>query len=232
MRVAIVDDDPNMRTQLGEYFRRLEEELHVPMETVAFNSGDALLAVYQSEYAIIVFDVDMPGTNGIDSARRIREIDQQVVILFITNIAQYAINGYEVEAVDYVLKPIGYYDFALKLRRALRWVSQNQKNYLILDTPGGRVQVETDRICYVEVLDHDLIYHTLDGERRLRGSFRAIEPVLKEHHFSRCHKSFMVNLCHVQNIRSSEVVMDGVVVPLGRAYKESLMKDYIHYLHA
>ncbi len=231
MRIALIDDAPEIRAQLSEYVKRFGRENAVHLETAEFPSGDALLKGYNPIYDLLVFDIDMPGTNGMDTARQVRKMDENVVILFITNIAQYAINGYEVEAVDYVLKPVSYYDFSLKMKRALRQVRKRQEDRLLLDTRQGPVQLDVQDILYVEVLDHYLSYHTKDESYQVRGSFREHIPVLQEHHFSRCHKSYMVNLAHVKNIRSSGVVLDDLVIPIGRTYKDSLMEEFLQFLH-
>ncbi len=154
MRIALIDDAAEIRTQLSEYIRRFEKENDMQLETLQFSSGDALLKDYRPIYDLLVFDIDMPGTNGMDTARQVRRMDENVVILFITNIAQYAINGYEVEAVDYVLKPISYFDFSMKLKRALRKIKKKQESRLVLDTIEGPVQLDASDIRYVEVLDH------------------------------------------------------------------------------
>ncbi len=231
MKIALIDDAPEIRAQLAEYVKRFSGENEISLETVEFPSGDALLKDYRPAYDLLIFDIDMPGTNGMDTARLVRKMDESVVILFITNMAQYAINGYEVEAVDYVLKPVSYYDFSLKLKRALRRVRKKQENMLVLDTQQGPVQVDTSDIYYVEVLDHYLIYHTSERTYQVRGSLREHAPILKEHHFSRCHKSYMVNLAHVKNIRSTGIVMGDLIIPSGRTYKDSVMTDYLRFLH-
>ena len=103
MRIAIVDDEQAMREQLDNYIGQFAAEKHLVLDACPLPSGDALLKSRDRDFDIIVFDIDMPGTNGLDTARKIRETDENVVILFVTNIAQYAINGYEVDAVDYML---------------------------------------------------------------------------------------------------------------------------------
>ncbi len=231
VRIALIDDAPEIRAQLSEYVTRFGKENSMQLETLEFPSGDALLKDYSPVYDLLIFDIDMPGTNGMDTARQVRRMGENVVILFITNIAQYAINGYEVEAVDYVLKPISYFDFSMKFKRALRRVRKKEEDRLVLDTLQGPVQVGVSDIRYVEVLDHYLTYHTKDQTYQVRGSFREHLPVLKEHHFSRCHKSYMVNLAYVKNIRSSGVVLEDLIIPLGRTYKDSIMEDYLHFLH-
>ena len=230
MKIAIVDDEQEMRTQLCAYVSRFAKENQINLNTVQFPSGDALLESYEPFYDMIIFDIYMPGTNGMDTARKVRSLDNDVVILFVTNIAQYAINGYEVEAVDYVIKPISYYDFSMKFQRALRRVRQKQSEQLMLDTTYGLLRVDVEKILYVEVLAHYLIYHTAEEAYQVRGSMKEQEQALKTHGFSRAHKSYLVNLRHIDNIRSAEVLTGGVSIPLGRAYKETLMADYLSFL--
>lgn len=230
MRIAIVDDEPQMRIQLSEYVKRFASENHLDFEIIQFPCGDALLADYHPDYDVLIFDIDMPGTNGMDTARQVRAVDEQVVILFVTNIAQYAINGYEVEAVDYVIKPIGYFDFSLKFQKALRQVRQRQGDQLVISSVDGPIKLPTEDILYVEVLAHYLIYHTEKREYQVRGSMKEQEDALREHHFCRAHKSYLVNLQRIDNIRASEILICGHSIPLGRAYKESLMEDYLRYL--
>ena len=231
MRIAIVDDEWAMREQLAGYMERFAGERHLPLETVPLPSGDALLESTEREFDIIVFDIDMPGTSGLDTARKIRDTDENVVILFVTNITQYAINGYEVDAVDYIIKPVGYYDFAMKFQKAVRRAERNQGNTLFIDTVNGPAALRTDDILYVEVMAHYLIYHTADREYRMRASMKEHEDTLRAYHFARCHKSNLINLRHMKNISASEAVVGDLSIPLGRAYKDSLLNEYMNYLH-
>ena len=231
MRIAIVDDEPAMREQLANYIDQFAAEKRLALETCLFPSGDALLKSQDRDFDIIVFDIDMPGTNGLDAARRIRESDENVVILFVTNIAQYAINGYEVDAVDYIIKPIGYYDFAMKFQKAVRRAERNQGSTLFIDTVNGPVGLRTDAILYVEVMAHYVIYHTADAEYRVRASMKEHEDTLRKYHFSRCHKSYLINLKQLKGVNASEVIVGDFSIPLGRAYKDNLLTEYMSYLH-
>ena len=230
MKIAIVDDEKAMRDQLSEYVTRYAGENHAALEPIQFSSGDALLACGSAALDMIIFDIDMPGTNGLDAARKIRAQDDHVVILFVTNIAQYAINGYEVDAVDYIIKPIGYYDFSMKFQRAMLRVVRTRAQQLVLYTTDGVSRVDVSEVLYVEVLDHNLLYHTRDQTYRVRGSMKEHEGALREHHFSRTHKSYMVNLRRIDNIKPSVVMAGGAAIPLGRAYKDALMADYLQFL--
>ena len=230
MRVAIVDDEQEVRETLTAYLSRYGEENKLTFDIVPYSSGDAFLSSFEPVYDIIIFDIDMPGTNGLDTARQVRALDKNVVILFVTNIAQYAINGYEVEAIDYIIKPIGYYDFSLKFTRAVKKAAQTGEKRLILNTTEGIVTTPVSHILYVEVMAHYLRYQLGEGSCQVRGSLKEQEGALLAYHFSRTHKSFLVNLSRITRVTASEVFVGDHCVPLGRAYKQKLMEDYMSYL--
>lgn len=230
MQIAVVDDEQEMRTQLAAYIRRFSEETKQTFTVSQFPSADALLTDYCSEFDIIIFDIDMPGLNGMDAARKIRETDSHVTILFVTNMAQYAINGYEVEAVDYIIKPIGYYDFSMKFQKALRRVSVRQDEHIVVESPEGPVRLSAGELQYVEIMGHYLVYHTAQRSVRVRGSMKDSEELLGRLRFCRCHKSYLVNLKHIVNLRPGEVLVGEKSIPLGRAYKDTLMAEYMRYL--
>ena len=141
MLIGIIDDEAQERQRLRGYLEQFGGECSRSFQIREFPSGDHLLADYRPLYDILIFDIDMPGLSGMETARRVRATDPDVVILFVTNIAQYAINGYEVEAVDYIIKPIGYYDFTMKFRRALAKAEKRGGNSIMLDTVEGQKKV-------------------------------------------------------------------------------------------
>lgn len=230
MRIAIVDDERAERERLQQYVARFEEESGVAMENVSFPSGDAFLEHYQKVYDIIIFDIDMPGTNGIDTARKLRETDSEVTIIFVTNIAQYAINGYEVDAVDYIIKPIGYYDFSMKFHRTVAKASQKRNHVIQVDTTEGLRRLRTDTIVYVEVLSHYLYIHTTAAQYRCRGSMAEIEQELAGYGFVRIHRSYLAGLRYVEKILSKEVTVGGQILPVGRGYKDKVKTAYMKYV--
>ena len=108
---------------------------------------------------------------------------------------------------------------------------ERQGNTLFIDTVNGPVGLRSDTILYVEVMAHYLIYHTADAEYKVRASMKEHEDALKGYHFARCHKSYLINLKHLKSINASEAVVGEYSIPLGRAYKDSLLTDYMSYLH-
>ena len=116
MNIAIVEDEQTNANLLKEHLSRFAIENHTEINTSVFSTGVSFLNSYTPIWDLILMDIEMPHINGIETARKIRERDSEVLIMFITQMAQYAIDGYSVNAVDYVLKPVNYYAFSLKLK--------------------------------------------------------------------------------------------------------------------
>lgn len=109
IRIAIVEDETVYKEQLIEYLKEFEQERSETLKIDTFSDGDEIVENYQAQFDIILMDIQMNFMDGMSAAEEIRKIDSEVVIIFITNLAQYAIKGYEVDALDYILKPISYF---------------------------------------------------------------------------------------------------------------------------
>ena len=229
VRVAIVDDEYSERETLQAYLKRYAAEAGNTIDVDQYPSADALLEGYRLIYDTLILDIDMPGINGMDAARLVRERDTSVAIIFITNMAQYAINGYEVGAMDYILKPISYYDFAMKFRRAMNWAALRGDREFPLETVDGHRRVRVADIIYVEARGHYLIYHMEpgSGDLRVRGNMKEHEELLRPYNVCRVHRSYLVNLEWVMEICSDKVYAGQTEIPIGRFYKDKLMQEYL-----
>lgn len=230
MRVAIVDDVRSDAQVLQNHLRRYQEEYGGEWEVVPYPSGTDFLARRQPDFDLVILDIDMPGINGVDAARRIRELGDNVVLMFVTNMPQYALQGYAVDAVDYLIKPVSYEEFSLKLKKAQRYARLNQSSQLTLHTADGVVLVPSDRLLYVESYLHYLTYHTLDGDYRVRGSLSQAEAELPPSLFARCGGSFLVNLRHVKGVEKQDVLVGGERVKLSRGKRLEFMEKFSRYL--
>lgn len=172
----------------------------------------------------------MPALNGIQTAKELRRIDKQVVLMFITNMSQYAIHGYEVEAIDYVIKPVAYADFALKIQKAMRYISRNNDENLVIHTQEGIVQLQISQIFYVEVIRHYLLYHTISGIYKVRGVMKETEKTLEPYHFVRSNQCYLVNLKYVEAINGSTVKVAGEELQMSRNKKSEFMLQFIRYV--
>ena len=119
IRIALVEDDPAYAEQLLSYLKEYEKESKERISVQTFSDGEDIVTEYRADYDIILMDVEMKFMDGMSAAEKIRKMDTEVVIIFITNMPQYAIQGYKVNALDYILKPISYFSFSESMVRAL-----------------------------------------------------------------------------------------------------------------
>ncbi len=223
LHIAIMEDEQVFREQLTRYLQRYGEEHGVEMEYTCFNSGRELVEQYRSIYDILFLDIRTPDISGMEAARMIRERDEEVVLVFITSLAQYAINAYEVGALDYLLKPVAYETFAMKFSRVRRRVESRAGAVITLTLPGGLKRLRTREIYYVEVENHNLHYHTAQGEIVVRGTMQRAEQELSAHQFARCNHWYLVNLLHVSQVGKTSVTVAGRELEMSRRSRSSFL---------
>lgn len=230
MKVAVVDDEKKISDLLTGYIKQFGEENNLTLNVAAFHNPNDFLTNYTKDYDLILMDVEMPGLNGIETAKELRRMDKNVVLMFITNMSQYAIHGYEVEAIDFVIKPVAYMDFALKLQKAMRYIKQNSDHKIVLNTQEGIVHVNVSDIFYVEVIRHYLVYHTVNGDYTVRGVMKETQQNLSEHHFVRSNQCYLINLKYVESIYGSTVKIAGEELQMSRNKKNDVMLAFTKYV--
>lgn len=230
MKLAVVDDDKKMTDLLEGYIRRFEKENNLSVQVSVFHNPNDFLSGYSRDYDLVLMDIEMPGLNGIETAKELRRMDGRVVLMFITNMAQYAINGYEVEAADYVIKPVSYPDFALKIQKAMRYIARNKDRKLVLNTTDGVVHLHISDICYIEVVRHYLVYHTVQGNYKVRGVMKEAEESLAEYHFVRSNHCYLVNLKYVESISGNFVKVAGDELQISRNKKNEFLMEFTRYV--
>ncbi|WP_099467118.1 LytR/AlgR family response regulator transcription factor [Konateibacter massiliensis] len=230
IRIAIVDDDPASIEQLKSYIMQYQRERGEEMSITAFSDGDELVENYKAEYDMILLDVEMRFMDGMTAASIIRKSDPEVVIIFITNMAQYAIKGYKVNATDYVLKPVSYFSFSQSLDRAIGRINKRVKNFITIGIKGGTVKLYVADICYIDSQGHRLIFHTRTGEFVTLATVKEIEEKLKDFNFFRCNKGSLLNLAFVDGIQDGCVIVNGERLVISRARKREFMEELTNYL--
>lgn len=230
-RMLIVEDTPAEADLLRSYLLRYarEKDLSFHIEVL----GSALEFINSHHTADLVFmDIHMPGINGMEAAEILRTYDQATPIVFVTNLAQYAVQGYQVDAVDFVVKPVEYHDFAMRMDRAMRLVERNAGSTVALPTQDGMRVVRQRDISYVDMLKHDVIYHLAGGEcLRERGSLRAAEARLDSQAFLRISSGCLVNMARVARIgRESVVTDDGTELFFSRSQKRRALEKLANYV--
>lgn len=233
IRIAVVEDEAQYQKMLCSYVERFAREHTVELQTEIFADGMDLVEDYQGGYDIILMDIKMKHMDGMTAAHSIRRVDSAVVIIFITTMAQYALDGYEVDALDFVLKPVEYGRFEPKLQKAIGVVEkQAKKKYIMLQHEGRREKVSTDDILYLEVKNHNIYYMTEHRTYVMRASMAEAEKELAPYHFSRCNQAYLVNLKHVISVDKDDVQVEGYRLPFSRSRKKQFLQDLSRYIEA
>lgn len=230
LRFAIVEDEKQYAEQMQQYLERYASERGENIKIDLFADGEDIAIGYKANYDIILLDVKMQFMDGMTAAQYIREKDSQVVIIFVTNMAQYAIKGYEVDAMDYVLKPLNYFAFTQRLERAISRMQRRKKIYITVPIQGGFKKLAASDIYYVESQGHALFYHTADGVEVSSGTMRDIEERLSPYHFFRCNKGYLVNLEHVTGMKDGCALIHGEKLLVSRARKNSFLTALTDYI--
>ena len=180
IKIAIVEDEAMYAKQLEEFLHQYEAENHEAFDITIYSDGDQIVNKYKSQFDIILMDVEMKFMDGMSAAEEIRKMDSEVVIIFITNMAQYAIRGYAVDALDYVLKPVSYFAFSQRLNRAIERMKKREAKVIMVNIKGGMVRINIANIYYIESQGHTLILHTILGDYETTGKMKEMDEKLQD----------------------------------------------------
>lgn len=229
IKIAIVEDEQLYAKQLHKYLRKYEKENGEAIEVTIYSDGDQIVEKYQSQYDIILMDIEMKFMDGMSAAEEIRKIDTEVVIIFITNMTQYAIRGYAVDALDYVLKPVSYFALSQRLNRAIGRMRKRESKMIMVNMKGGIVRLNIANIYYIESQGHTLILHTILGDYETSGTMKEMESKLLGMNFCRGNKGYLINLQHVDGISDGCAIVKDEKLILSRARKKEFMEALTKY---
>lgn len=230
IRVLIAEDDPRCAIQLRQFLDSYSQETGRTFRITHYDNGEDLVERYQPEFDLLLLDVDMPFMDGMTAAGHIRRLDPEVVIVFVTNLAQYAIQGYSVNALDYILKPLNYFSFSQRLTRALRYVKKREDAYITVAVKGGALKLEVGNIHYIERLGRQLMFHTHDGIHASSATLQQMEDALSGKGFARCNKGYLVNLAHVSGVRDGCAVVQGDKLLISRGRRGPFLDALADYV--
>ena len=222
--VAVVEDEADAARRLEACLARYSrDEPGVRFGVLVFSGPARLREGYRPVWDGVFVDLGMPKLGGLAAARRLRALAGQVALVFVTNMAQFAAKGYEVDALDYVIKPFSYNDFERKLRRAVAIRGEESASVMIMQRAGTQRVLLRD-IEYIEVKNHNLLYHTERGILTGTGTLQDVEDKLGDRGFLRCSKAFVVNGRHVVAVKGNELTLSGGEnVTIGRTYRKAFM---------
>ena len=230
INVAIVEDDAADAILLNHCIDKFARENGVEIEVARFDTAVDFLDKYAPRYDIVFMDIDMPMLSGMHASAQLRRMDKDVLLIFVTNLVQYAVDGYEVGAFDFIVKPIGYYNFSVKLKRALDRIDRFSGVSVNIRTREKLTRISSNDIRYIEVFDHNLIYHTSKENFTAVGTLSEVEKILPADSFFRCSRCYLVNLRYVTVVRGTSVHVGGDEILISESRRKALfaaLADYV-----
>lgn len=230
LKVVIVEDEDEAAEVLCSFLDKYAAEKNENIRYVRYKCTTDFLSGYNGA-DIVFMDINiMNDMNGIKAAHKLRQADSVVTLIFITSFEQFAVKGYEVEAFDFIVKPVSYPDFALRMNRVLKHVQKERQDTINIKNEGQFIIASVRDIKYVEVMRHKMLFHMTDGIVESTGTLREMEDALTDKYFVRCNKCYLVNLRHVRGMDGSFVNVDGELLLVSRPRKKDFLSALNRYL--
>lgn len=230
IRIAIVEDEPTEIDRIKVYLEEIAQEDQTQFDIEQYSSGMAFVMRGMKDYDLVLMDIDMPNLNGIETAKALRKVDQSATLIFVTNMAQYAISGYEVNAIDFILKPVNRYSFAIKIKRAISRTAKKNDNAIQIKMDGTIFLVHMYQIMYLEVDGHYVIFHTTQGDYKEYTTLKLAQKRINSSHFVQCNQSFLINMKYIESVSRESVTVGGTIIYISRKMKTEFMNAVLDFL--
>ncbi len=231
LKIGVVEDNIAEMKPLLDFLDGYFRNKGIEQNTASFTSSESFLSNKNFDYDILFLDIELPGMNGMDLARAYREKNKKTVIVFVTNMAQYAINGYEVEAYDFIVKPIKPGILNIKLDRILEKLSLSSNDKVVISIDRRPTVFVYDSIMFIETSNHNITINTSDGKvYKARASLSSLEKDFVAHGFYRISSYALVNLKYVTGIDHDDVMIKDNAIRVSRPKKKDFMLALSNYL--
>ncbi len=233
--IAILEDQEADSQRLRGFLRRYGEAHGTALASSVYRDGTELLDGYESGFDILFMDIELPQMNGMKTAERVRQMNESIPIIFTTNMAQYAIKGYEVGALGFMVKPISYVLFENYLTKALSMCRRNEQiranSTIMLGSGSSFRQISTDEIVCVIKDRNYLIYRLTSGEEiRERGAMKDVLERFENTTIKQCATGCLVNRRHVRKKERNEVYLPGAVFSVTMPFRKSFTDELMNYM--
>lgn len=232
INIAIVEDAREDMMLLKNYILRYSQEHQISFHIDTFYDGIDIVSDYTPCYDIIFLDIQMKHLDGMTTAERIRNLDEETEFIFITSTTQYAIQGYTVNAMGYILKPVSYLAFSQVFSKGIsKAKSKQQRDYFSFDAEHGTIKLELRQIYYIESQLHHILIHSVKGIFKTAGPMKKAEQELAGKGFAKCHNAYLLNLYHVDFVDQNTVTLtDNTKIPVSRTRKKVFLESLTNYL--
>ena len=228
MRIAICDDEEKYRLELKTILNKLLINIDCDIDT--FSDGNILEADFRDKpYDLVFLDIEMPEVDGITLAKKLRSLSDKVYIVFLTSHIEYALEGYEVNALRYLTKPVN----IDKLKEVIKYVQDRETSarQIIIKEDGEKIVIDVNDVIYMEAMNQNVRIVTVSGEHTIRYNIGDFEEQLKNDGFYRIHRGYLISLAKVKKLSKGDVIMelgkDEISLPVSRSNLKSL-KDALY----
>lgn len=224
-KIAICDDESLIAKYNEDVVKKILNKNNIPHEIDVYNNMNDLIHEFKKDknkYSLLLLDILLGEDNGIDLSRKLRKMGVKASIIFVTSSVEFAIDGYDVEAIKYIIKPINSSDLESVILKDYR----NRQQFCLLKVKSEKVAIRLSDIYYIESMNKDFVIHYKDSKNIYPGKLSYIKEKVGEVDFVQVHRCYLINLRYVNEIKRNEVVLkNNEVVPLSKSrYKETQMQ--------
>ncbi len=231
-KVAIIEDckdDSNHLINLLNIYQEDNKDIFYQVDN--FTDASIFLDKFNFQYDLLFIDIDLNNSiNGLDFAKKIREKDENVLIIFVTNISKFATFGYEVDALNYIVKPIRYQALVACMQKVIKIIKNRPTKSLIINTTKGIKKISIDQIMYIEVEGHDIKVHLASEIIQFVGSLKNVEKNIDSPNFVRCNYCYLVNLKYIHGIDKNDVLINNEKLRISAPRKKKFVEQFMDYL--
>ena len=230
INIAIVEDEKAASDLIVGYLTDFGKKTGEEFNVTVFRDAVAFLDNYKPVFDLVFMDILMPNMDGMRAAHKLREVDNFVLLIFITNMGDYAVKGYDVGAIAFIKKPVAYYDFELKMKRAIFTIRSRDEKAIMVSSSGNRIRLMVRDIMYVEVSGHVCTYHTAEGDIESRNTLREVAKLLEPYDFMMYSSSFLINPNYIKSINVHTVTVGNTELEISRLKKKDFLTQFNNWL--
>lgn len=230
IHIAICDDEQSFLNHLQELLKQYCDETQTEMKVTVYYDGSELIENYDTTIDLIFLDIQMNHLNGLKTAEKIRQLDTRVSIIFLTTLAQYALEGYQYQATNYIIKPLKYIRLKTELDKFQRRIQREESPSLVICNDTGKYKIFMKNLSYVETFNRNLLFHTQQENIICYKSMKEAEQELSNYGFVRCHTSYIVNLFYVKGVKKLSIeLITGEKIPISQPKRKVFMERLTEY---
>lgn len=233
IKIAIVEDEIKNMKQIQLFLQQIQQQKKTLCTVKTFMDGSEFVSQLEQQWDLILLDIEMPDLNGLETAKKIREVNQDTKIVFVTHMDEYAVEGYIYNASNYILKPLNEQEFFMKVGKIIEQIKQTSQDNIYLSNRDEMLKIPLSEVVYIEAQGHMITLHMenhIEVKSTSVGTLTQLEKTLSSKGFYRCYKSYIVNLRYVYDIKEQCLLQDGTLLEIGRGKKKEFRRILMNFL--